>query len=231
MFAAEAVTPVTQAITFALVGGFFTVLSLVLTNRAKRHTELDRRAEKEEDRKAEIAKEQRDYARQDLVAQRADERAETLLISSRAALQTTQQVVTMTRRNGEKLDVVEFLGNSHLTAQFESRLATLRISLALAKEVAELQRSAGREPSPETSATILSTEGEIVELEQTIVQRKVADAQSVAMLAQPTLDREAADLQIEAAATQTVAADKQQRAAEQITTAMAPTPLPPPPPP
>lgn len=252
MLAAES-TQFSQAVTLGAIGAFVTVLTIVLNSRTKRHAdaavvaaaaaatkaandakaeaESVRLAEKAADLAADIAKEARDYARQDLVAQRADERAETLLISSRAALQTTQQVVAMTRRNSEKLDVVEHLGNSNLTQQHESRLVTLRMSLTLAKEVAELQRAMNREPTAATTATIAATEKDIDELEQMIVARKVTDAQAVAMLAQPSIDREAADLQIEAAATQQHAADKQQKAADQISTAMAPMPPPPPPPP
>lgn len=242
----SAVTPVTQAITFAIVGGFFTILTLVLTNRSKRQSE-EREAqaklsvedlrikEKASDRQAQIDKEARDYAREDLVARRADERSEALLRTTTMAVNTSKKVVEMTADNTDRLNTVHFLVNSNLTAHYESKLATLKISLALAKEVAELQRTAGREPSPGTLATIQATEVEIAELEQTIIDRKVTDAKAAEMMLQPTQDREAANLQVEAAAQQQDAASKQQAAADQITgslegaAAAIPTPLPPPP--
>lgn len=231
MFAIDGdVTPVTQAVTFALVGGFFTIMTLVLTNRAKssadqriidqhNRDEQLRRVEKDEDRRAAIDKEGRDYARQDEVAARVE------------------RATAMTMR---KLGDVEELGkvthalvNSDKTAAMQDQRDGWIATLALMREVISLKQDSGREPTEDSLKAIADLTTRIATLQHQIESRL---AQQLAAEQRVELDKaqsgaalEAADRQIAAADAQQAAADSQQVAAASMADALTPA-FPPPPP-
>ena len=168
MLSAETVTPLTQGITFAAAGGFFTVVTLLITNRAKHDAtdrehalrvedETARRSEKEADLAAAIAKEARDYARQDEVARRAA-----------VATQATMTKLLAVEDLGK---VTHALVNSDKTAALKDQRDALMVTLALMREVVSLKVAAGREPTAETNTAISAMEARLVTLESTIADR------------------------------------------------------------
>lgn len=74
-----------------------------------------------------------------------------------------------------KLDLIHSLVNSNMTAALQSELdATVR-ELAMMKEVIELKRAMGIEPSPEVLSAITSTQTRINELLAVIRDRVLGD--------------------------------------------------------
>lgn len=232
MFAADAVTPVTQAVTFAVVGGFFTIVTLLLTNRAKHQAEqriVDqtnlaeerRREEKDDDRQAAIDKEERDYARQDLVAERVE--------------RSTQMTL---RKLGDVEDlgkVTHALVNSDKTAQMKDQRDGWIVTLALMREVISLKEQSGKEPTADAALAVEALSTRIATLDSQIADRlaqQLAAEQRVELdKAQAGAASDAADRQVAAAEVQQVAADQQQAAADQISSVLGKTAFPPPPPP
>lgn len=98
-----------------------------------------------------------DHARQDRVAREVREVKETAAIATSGI-------------NG-KLDVIHTLVNSSMTAAMQSEHdATVR-ELAMMNEVIALNRAAGRAPSKEALAALLSTDSKITELRATLAER------------------------------------------------------------
>ena len=158
MFAIDGdVTPVTQAITFAVVGGLFTLVTLLITNKAKRDTERRVHEEKVGDREALIAKETRDYARQDEVARRVD-------VTAKATMEKLRRV--------EDLGIVTHaLVNSDKTATMRDQRDTMIVNLALMREVVSLKEDAGKQPSPETVKAIDALAERVVTMQAKIDDR------------------------------------------------------------
>jgi hypothetical protein len=140
-------------------------------------------------------KEVRDYKRQDAVAARAAEvatqAAETarLLLERQDAAATRQDEVaakaaevasklaeTTTVTNG-KLDDIHRLVNSNMSTAMQSELDALETSLAMMREVVDLKRAAGREPTREALAAIDATSAKIREARSALADRQAqADA-------------------------------------------------------
>lgn len=229
----EGPTQTSQAITFSLIAAFVTILTIVLNNRTKAHAEKrvieqsnlsDERAnnqflererirlkEKQEDLAAQIAKEERDYARQDEVASRVE------------------NATKMTLR---KLSDVEDLGkvthalvNSDKTAQMQDQRDGWIATLALMREIADLKNVAGTFPSPETKKAMDDLVTRIQTLQDQIDNRlaqQLAAEQRIELdLAQADAASDAANRQIIASEQQQAAADSQQAVANQITEALA----------
>lgn len=124
-----------------------------------------------------------DYARQDKVAVAAARAAVELATSqkriadqaseaARLLLGANERVAHTALQTSEKLDVIHDLVNSNMTAAIQSELdATVR-ELAMMKEVVELNRAAGREPSVETLAAIEATKNKIAELTAVLADRQ-----------------------------------------------------------
>lgn len=119
-----------------------------------------------------------DYARQDKVAARAEKAASDLIASNKEVAEAARTAAIVT--NG-KLDVIHTLVNSNMTAAMQSELDAKLQNLALLREVSDLKKAAGENPSPEAQAVIAMTEQKIAELQAVLVDRlaqsKVADAQ------------------------------------------------------
>lgn len=172
---AESVTPATQAITFAVVGGFFTVLTLLLTNRSKHASERLLQDQHERDMIAaaaalaaedarQIAKEQRDYDRLDEVARRAD-------LASAATLTKLREVEAVSQETFGITKITHALVNSDKTAEMRDRRDSKIATLILMRELVSLKQDAGKVMSAETEATIEALVTSIKTLEENIASR------------------------------------------------------------
>ena len=98
-----------------------------------------------------------DYARQDEVAARVNEVAET----AASGLKTTIS----------KIDSIHTLVNSQMTALMESELAVTQRLLPVVRELMGLKAAAGHHPSPEALGEISAIESKIAELKAKISDR------------------------------------------------------------
>ncbi len=105
---------------------------------------------------------EQDWARQDIVAAR-------LLVSNK-------QVAENTRITNGKLDVIHMLVNSNMTAAMQNEHDAVIRELAMMREVIDLKRAAGQEPSIEVLAAIEATEAKIAELKIVLSERLNAAA-------------------------------------------------------
>ncbi len=106
-----------------------------------------------------------DYARQDAVAAKAAEAAKLLIAAN-------VRVEASARGTSDKLDAIHSLVNSNMTAAMQAELdATVR-ELAMMREVIELKRTAGKEPSPESLAAKEMTKTRIAELTAALNDRR-----------------------------------------------------------
>jgi hypothetical protein len=157
------------------------------------------------------AEKREDYRRQDLVAARAAEAAHLLeqrqeesdrqgaetaakllerqdAIAAQAAeaarllVANNEQVASSNADTKASLTQIHTLVNSDMTSRMESELAAKRENLVLLREVIELHRAAGREPTTEALATIDAVEAKIAELSNLLAERvaktKIAEAQA-----------------------------------------------------
>jgi inorganic triphosphatase YgiF len=95
------------------------------------------------------------------------EAARLLVIANTAIAQAVQDT-------SSKLEVVHKLVNSNMSAALQAKLDALETSLAMMREVIDLKRAAGREPTPEALAAIQSTESKIRDTRGMIAQRETA---------------------------------------------------------
>jgi len=114
-------------------------------------------------RQARMAKVE-DYARQDLVAQKAADAAKALLAAN-------EIVATNAKKTNEKLDVIHTLVNSSMTSAMQSELDARRIGVGLMVEIIALKRDAGKEPTPEAQQAVESSKWIIKELEEQLADR------------------------------------------------------------
>lgn len=113
---------------------------------------------------AEIRREEKklDWARQDIVAAKAE--------------QTASMMLQATHSNNEKLDIVHALVNSNLTAAMQAEYDSMTRELALMHEVMEMRLSNGQEPSEHTKSAIVVTEAKLKELGERLVARAAQQA-------------------------------------------------------
>lgn len=141
-----------------------------------------------------------DWARQDAVAAQAAEVAALLLAQQQATTAETRQaserllaanerVAEATSEQSDKLDVIHGLVNSQMTAAIQSELAATERDLSSLREIVELNKAAGRAPSPQALADIAATVSRIEELKIKVEDREEADriarAQQVVLLMPP----------------------------------------------
>ena len=106
-----------------------------------------------------------DWEREDETAKRAEKVAKDLQESNR-------RVAAAALVTNEKLDVIHTLVNSNVTKEMEARLEGSRRELAGLKEIIELRRSSGHEPTEESLAVIIATQDGIHELENDLADRR-----------------------------------------------------------
>lgn len=142
-----------------------------------------------------------DYARQDVVAERAAEAARLLLqrqnsiasevhlvaeqaaetaerlVESNAAVATKVAVVAENANLvNERLDVIHTLVNSAMTAAIQSQHDDKVTTLAMMREVVALRSAGGHGgPDAETVAALKATEENIVKLKETLIERHKQD--------------------------------------------------------
>jgi len=108
---------------------------------------------------------QEDWKREDMVAAKAAEAAKLLLAAN-------ERVASQAERANDKLDVIHTLVNSNVTKEMEARLEGSRRELAGLREIVELRKASGQEPTEEALATIISTEENVHELENDLADRR-----------------------------------------------------------
>jgi hypothetical protein len=126
------------------------------------------------------------YRREDLVAKRASAVAEALLAQQQqtardlaaahadANCRTDEVARTAARTNASvngKLDIIHQLVNSSMSAAMQSELDALETSLVMMKEVIDLKRTAGHEPTEEAIAAVQAAEAKIREARANIDDR------------------------------------------------------------
>lgn len=123
---------------------------------------------------------QQDYARQDLVAAKAEEAAILLLAANERVAKQTKEAAQIT--NG-RLDQIHELVNSTMTAQMEENHQALAQQLVLMREVISLNSAAGRKPSNDALDAIAKLEHKVQELGDKLRMReevtRVADSKLI----------------------------------------------------
>lgn len=151
--------PVWVAVVVAAGAAVSTLLTALLTGRQIR------------------AGKEQDWARQDLVAAKAEEAARLLLAANERVAEQTAQAAKVT---GGKLDSIHELVNSNLSAQMEEAHAALSQQLVLMREVIALHMAAGRKPSTDALQAIAVIERKVSELGAQLADRakvtEIADA-------------------------------------------------------
>lgn len=157
-----------NAILIALIVAVPAIVSPLLLSLM---TNRNRRLEKEQD-----------YARLDMVAEKAEKAAEMVadkvrLVAQKAAedakllVSINERVAAKAKLTIEKLDVIHALVNSNMTATMQSELDSHVVALALMIEIIELKRAAGSEPSVESLASIKSETLRVETLKKVLTDR------------------------------------------------------------
>ena len=116
------------------------------------------------------------------VAAQAAEAATVLQAAQAESIRRTDEVARLAEQQAaqaagqlsdanSKLDVIHGLVNSAMTAALTSELDALVTSLAMMREVMDLKKSGGREPTAEAVIALQATEAKIAELRATIADR------------------------------------------------------------
>lgn len=120
-----------------------------------------------------------DWARQDAVAERAAAASRAMLISQNAAIAAQEESTRVNaitfQETKAQLDALHTLGNSSKTAATRAELTSTQRELVALREIMEIKRAAGQEPSAEVMAVIEVAERRIAELEKELDDRKVTD--------------------------------------------------------
>lgn len=164
-----------------VVGVLVPVLLLSRTEKHRIEDQAEAARLHREDRDAE-------WARQDAVAAKAATMAENVdrnqkLIARQAAeaaellLKNNEQVARTQQETNGKLDTIHTLVNSNMTAAMMSELDAVTRELAMMREVMELRRQGGQEPSTDTLAAIAATEAKMHELAAALADRAKAQEQ------------------------------------------------------
>lgn len=106
-----------------------------------------------------------DWQRQDAVAKQAREAAALLLINN-------NRVAAAAEAATEKLDVIHTLVNSNLTTSLRSELNATKLTLQTLKEIMELRKVQGTEPSEEVLRIIQETQTKVNSLQRSLSDRE-----------------------------------------------------------
>jgi len=120
-----------------------------------------------------------DYQRQDAVAKAAADAAAAAHKAATVIQEHTAVTVVKLNDANEKLDVIHGLVNSNMSAAMQSELDALVTSLAMMREVIDLKRSGGSEPTEESLIALRDTEAKISELKTTVAER-LTQAETIA---------------------------------------------------
>jgi hypothetical protein len=131
-------------------------------------TNVFRRIEKREDWKREDKKEKEKAEKAEEVAKQA-ERAAKLLLESNERIAAA--AAESTKSTNAKLEVIRVDVNSNMTAAMKAELDATEGQVALLREVVELKKVAGTNPTKQALAYIESKEMRINELKATLKDR------------------------------------------------------------
>jgi len=149
----------------AVVVGCISALSGVVIAWLSGH---QRRSAAVQDAELRRQEKQEDWNRADKVARELRERdAET----ARLLVEQNALVAATSKETHDKLEVIRVDVNSNMTAAMQGELDSAILSAALMRELIQLHRDAGREPSAETLATLKATDDKISELRAKIGDR------------------------------------------------------------
>jgi hypothetical protein len=158
-----------------LVGVIVPIYLVNRANKERREDAIAAAAQHREDRDAE-------WARQDRVADLARKATDDLAISqkeiadqaaeaARLLLINNKQVAKVQGETNSKLDTIHTLVNSNMTAAMQSEFDATKRELAMMREVMELKKAAGLQPTAEVLASIASTETKLQELSDLLEDR------------------------------------------------------------
>ena len=161
---------------------------LILARRTERMHREDQLADYK--RQDEVAKEAKETAiamaeQQDVIIRQQHEATEAARVRDGHAEKIAAAVA---KSNGDKLDVIHQLVNSQLSATIKSELDAHVTSLALMREVIDMKRVAGSEPTEEALIAIESTKAKIAELRTTLADR-LRQAESQAATAETVAEK------------------------------------------
>jgi hypothetical protein len=111
------------------------------------------------------AKEARDHARQDVVAAQVADTARLLKANTKAVAETAAETHS-------QLKVIHTLVNSNMSAAMQAEHDATARELAMMREVIDLKRKNGHEPSDEAMTAIKATEAKIAELKLALADRQ-----------------------------------------------------------
>lgn len=156
------VTPTTQAITFAIIGAFVTLMTIVLSNRAKRLMAKQLHEQRVADRIAAQQKEERDFERQQEMQRKLDN--------------STSMTLTKLHDVENLGKVTHALVNSDKTATMKDQRDNMKLTLALMNEVVALRAEQGGTPTAQTLVAIDNLATQIATLDTSIADRLHAQA-------------------------------------------------------
>jgi hypothetical protein len=110
------------------------------------------------------------YAATQLVAAQAKEAARLLA-------ENTALVAESASETGKKLDTIHALVNSNMTQAMQSEFEAVGRELTGMKELIELRRSLGQEPSQDALTALAKTQAKLAELESNLIERARIQAQ------------------------------------------------------
>jgi len=181
MNAANIITVVVSLIGVLAVGVVIPVLLVRNAESARREDQAEAARLHREDRDAE-------WARQDEIAARAAATAASIEAAQRGAAERADEAARLLIDNNERvaksqletngrLDVIHTLVNSSMTAAMQSEFDAVTRELAMMREVVELKKASGMEPSAAALAAVKTTEAKLNELAVTLEDRARTQAE------------------------------------------------------
>jgi hypothetical protein len=134
-----------------------TIVGLILSHFTNRSRLAEKKADWEREDKKEKEK-----------ADRAEQVAQSLLDSNKEIADTAAQ---SHKETNQKLEVIRVDVNSNMTAAMTAELVATEGQVALLREMVELKRTAGTEPTPKALAFIAAKDERINELKATLKDR------------------------------------------------------------
>jgi uncharacterized membrane-anchored protein YhcB (DUF1043 family) len=114
-----------------------------------------------------LAKQEAAVQAQQNVAAQAAEAARLLVANNELVARTSSGI-------SDQLGVIHTLVNSNMTAEMQARFDAIKRELAMMREVVELKKANGLEPTPEVLAEIAATEASLHELDAALTDRRKA---------------------------------------------------------
>lgn len=120
-----------------------------------------------------------EHARQDAVVEAAKMANESLVDGQKEAarllVSNNKQVALLGRETRDNLGVIQHQLNSEKTETRRGALDSCIAQLALMKEVVDLKKSAGHEPTIEAAAAIIALEKRVLDMSEDLIRREKND--------------------------------------------------------